>query len=106
VPARGRSGNIDHSRTCPEGTPCVKTKSPQTNGICERFPRSGLDEFYRVAFRKTIYRAIDELQANLDSWIADYNERRPHQGRGCFGKTPKQTFLDALPLAKEKIIAA
>jgi hypothetical protein len=28
-----------------------------------------LDEFYRVAFRKKIYRAIDELQTDLDAWI-------------------------------------
>jgi transposase InsO family protein len=90
--------DIDHSRT--------KTKSPQTNGICERFHRTVLDEFYRVAFRKKIYRTIDELQADLDSWIADYNQLRPHQGRWCFGKTPMQTFLDALPIAKEKLMAA
>ena len=90
--------DIDHSRT--------KTKSPQTNGICERFHRTVLDEFYRVAFRKKIYRSIDELQTDLDAWIAEYNEQRPHQGRWCFGKTPMQTFLDALPLAKEKLMAA
>jgi len=35
-----------------------------------------------------------------------YNQWRPHQGRWCFGKTPMQTFLDALPLAKEKLMAA
>src|SRR5215469_14401140 len=35
-----------------------------------------------------------------------YNYRRPHQGRWCFGKTPMQTFLDTLPLAKEKLMAA
>jgi hypothetical protein len=40
-----------------------------------------------------VYRSIDELQADLDSWIAEYNEARPHQGRWCFGKTPMQTFL-------------
>jgi len=28
------------------------------------------------------------------------------QGRWCFGKTPMQTFLDAMPLTKEKMIAA
>ena len=50
--------------------------------------------------------AIDELQTDLDSWLVDYNQRRPHQGRWCFGKTPMQTLLDALPLAKEKITAA
>jgi uridine kinase len=65
-----------------------------------------LDEFYRVAFRKKIYRTMEELQVDLDTWLADYNERRPHQGRWCFGKTPMQTFLDALPLAKEKLMAA
>jgi transposase InsO family protein len=90
--------DIDHSRT--------KTKSPQTNGICERFHRTVLDEFYRVVFRKKLYRTIDELQADLDLWIAEYNEHRSHQGRWCYGKTPMQTFLDALPLAKEKIMAA
>ena len=76
------------------------------NGICERFHRTVLDEFYRVAFRKKIYRTIDELQTDLDVWITEYNEHRPHQGRWCFGKTPMQTFLDALPLAKEKLMAA
>jgi transposase InsO family protein len=90
--------DIDHSRT--------KTKSPQTNGICERFHRTVLDEFYRIAFRKKIYHSIDELQADLDGWLVEYNYRRSHQGRWCFGKTPMQTFLDALPLAKEKLMAA
>jgi transposase InsO family protein len=90
--------DVDHSRT--------KTKSPQTNGIVERFHKTVLDEFYRVAFRKRIYGSIAELQADLDEWIRSYNESRPHQGRWCFGKTPMQTFLDAIPLAKEKMIAA
>ncbi len=90
--------DIDHSRT--------KTKSPQTNGIVERFHKTILDEFYRVAFRKKVYGSIDELQADLDAWIKGYNEQRPHQGRWCFGKTPMQTFKDSLPLAKEKLIAA
>jgi hypothetical protein len=76
------------------------------NGICERFHRTVLDEFYRIAFRKKIYHAIDELQADLDAWLVEYNYRRAHQGRWCFGKTPMQTFLDAIPLAREKIMAA
>jgi transposase InsO family protein len=86
--------NIDHSRT--------KAKSPQTNGIVERFHKTMLDEFYRVVFRKKIYRSIDELQVDLDAWMIEYNEVRTHQGRYCFGKTPAQTFLDATPLAREK----
>jgi transposase InsO family protein len=90
--------DIDHSRT--------KTKSPQTNGIVERFHKTVLDEFYRVVFRKKIYRTIEALQADLDAWIKAYNEQRPHQGRWCFGKTPMQTFIDSVPLAREKLIAA
>ena len=90
--------DIDHSRT--------KARSPQTNGICERFHKTVLHEFYQVAFRKRVYGGIGQLQTDLDAWIADYNERRPHQGRWCYGKTPMQTFLDTTPLAKEKILTA
>jgi transposase InsO family protein len=88
--------DIDHTRT--------KAKSPQTNGIVERFHKTMLDEFYRIAFRKKIYATIEDLQADLDLWMRQFNEARPHQGKWCFGKTPLQTFLDALPLAKEKSI--
>ena len=88
--------NIDHSRT--------KTKSPQTNGIVERFHKTMLDEFYRIAFRKKLYTTLVELQADLDAWVTGYNEVRTHQGRYCFGKTPMQTFLDAASLAQEKQI--
>ena len=72
----------------------------------ERFHKTVLDEFYRIAFRKKIYGSIADLQVDLDRWVQSYNEERPHQGRWCFGKTPMQTFLDATPLAKEKMIAA
>ena len=89
--------DIDRSRT--------KTKSPQTNGICERFHKTVLNEFYRIAFREKVYRSIEELQVD-HLWVREYNEARPHQGRWCFGKTPMQTFLDAIPMTKEKMIAA
>lgn len=90
--------NIDHTRT--------KTKHPQTNGICERFNKTVLNEFYRVAFRKKLYASLAELQTDLDAWLREYNEHRTHQGRWCYGKTPLQTFLDTVPLAKEKMLAA
>jgi transposase InsO family protein len=88
--------NIDHSRT--------KAKSPQTKGIVERYHKTMLNEFYRIAFRKKIYATISELQKDLDVWMTEYNEARPHQGRYCFGKTPMQTFLDAHTIAQEKQI--
>ncbi len=90
--------DIDHTRT--------KARSPQTNGIVERLHKTMLNEFYRIAFRKKIYATIDELQADLDAWMREYNAERPHQGRWCYGKTPMQTFLDSLELAKEKLFAA
>jgi hypothetical protein len=76
------------------------------NGIVERFHKTVLDEFYRIAFRKKLYATIAELQVDLDDWVRRYNIERAHQGRGCFGKTPMQTFLDAKPLAQEKFIVA
>ena len=90
--------DIDHTRT--------KARSPQTNGICKRFHRTLLDEFYRVAFRKRLYGSIAQLQADLDDWVRAYNTERPHQGRWCFGKTPMQTFVDTLPIAREKLLPA
>ena len=88
---------VNHTRT--------KTKSPQTNGICERFNKTVLNEFYRVAFRKKLYATLEELQADLDAWMEKYNHERTHQERWCFGKTPMETFLDSLELAREKMLA-
>ncbi len=88
--------NIDHTKT--------RARRPQTNGICERFHKTILQEFYQVAFRKKIYKSIEELQADLDQWMKYYNEERPHSGRYCYGKTPMQTFNDSKQLAKQKML--
>ena len=63
-----------------------------------------LNEFYMVAFRKKLYGSIDELQRDLDNWLKQYNEARPHQGRWCYGKTPMATFLESLPLGRQKML--
>ncbi|MDW8419730.1 MAG: IS481 family transposase, partial [Chitinophagales bacterium] len=57
-----------------------------------------------VAFRRKMYHSIEDLQNDLDEWIAAYNEERTHSGKYCFGKTPMQTFKDSLYLAKEKML--
>jgi transposase InsO family protein len=85
--------NIDHSKT--------KARSPQTNGICERFHKTMKHEFYDIAFRKKIYHSLEELQTDVDEWLRKYNEYRPHSGSRCYGKTPWQTFQDAKKLTKE-----
>jgi len=65
-----------------------------------------LTEFYRITFRKKIYTTLAELQKDLDEWLCYYNEERVHQGRWCYGRTPMRTFVDTIPLAKEKVLAA
>ncbi len=90
--------NIDHSRT--------KARHPQTNGICERFHRTIQEEFYATTFRKKLYSSLEELQTDLDDWLAEYNRTRPHSGKYCYGKTPMQTFLDSVSLAREKMLDA
>ncbi len=86
--------NIDHSKT--------RAKRPQSNGICERFHKTMLQEFYQIAFRKKLYRSIEELQFDLDQWMTGYNNERPHSGRYCYGKTPMETFEDSKSIADEK----
>jgi len=56
-----------------------------------------LDEFYRVAFREKLYATIDDLQADLDVWMREFNGARPHQGKWCFGKTPCRRSFTPCP---------
>jgi transposase InsO family protein len=87
--------DIEHTKT--------KARSPKTNGICERFHKTILQEFYQVAFRKKIYETLDELQKDLDDWLGFYNHHRTHQGKMCCGRTPMQTFLDGKKIWQEKV---
>ena len=86
--------NIEHTRT--------KTKSPQTNGICERFHQTIQNEFYASAFRRKLYHSLDQLQEDVDAWMAEYNNERTHSGKYCYGKTPMQTFIESIKLAHDR----
>jgi len=88
--------DIDHTKT--------KARSPQTNGICERFHQTMQNEFYATAFRKKVYRTIEELQEDVDKWMFEYNTARPHSGKYCYGKTPMRTFGESKHLAKAKML--
>jgi hypothetical protein len=83
-PVRFIVEDIDHTRT--------KVKSPQTNGICERFHKTVLDEFYRVAFRKQVYETVEMLQADLDDWLRVYKRRGPTRGAGASARRPCRLF--------------
>src|SRR5215471_3557230 len=61
------------------------------------------EEFCSAAFRGKLYRTLDELQADLDLWLQEYNQRE-HSGTYCYGKMSLQTFLDSNHLAYEKLL--
>ena len=86
--------DIDHSRT--------KTKSPQTNGIFERFHKTALDEFYRVAFRKKIYRSITELQADLDPGSRATTRKGRIRGDGASARRQRRPSLTRRLLRRKK----
>lgn len=88
--------DIEHSRT--------KAYSPQTNGCTERLNQIIQEEFYAVAFRKTLYTSLDQMQADLDAFMTRYNEKRTNQGKRCLGRTPKQTWDDGFELYKKYVI--
>jgi transposase InsO family protein len=89
--------NIEHTRT--------KTKSPQTNGICERFHQTIQNEFYASAFRRKLYHSLEELQCDVDAWVQAYNTERVHSGKYRYGKTPLRTFVESAPLAYNRDLA-
>jgi len=89
--------DIDHTKT--------KAMSPQTNGICERFHKTILQEFYQITFRKKLYDSLEELQKDLDEWMIYYNNDRTHQGKMCCGRTPLETLLDGKSIWAEKNLA-
>ena len=89
--------DIDHTKT--------KAASPQTNGICERFHKTILQEFYQITFRKKLYSSLEELQVDLDDWLKFYNTERTHQGKMCCGRTPLETLLDGKRIWAEKNLA-
>jgi transposase InsO family protein len=89
--------DIEHSKT--------KAQSPQTNGICERFHKTILQEFYQITFRKKLYTDLEMLQSDLDDWLQYYNYERTHQGKMCCGRTPIATMEDSKLIWQEKMIA-
>ena len=87
--------DIDHTKT--------KARSPQTNGIGERFHKTILNEFYQIAFRKKLYESIEALQEDLNKWLHHYNHERTHQGKMCCSRTPWQTWVDGKRHGMKKV---
>jgi transposase InsO family protein len=80
----------------------TKARHPQTHGICERFHKTILQEFYQITFRKKLYSDLESLQKDLDEWLKYYNNDRTHQGKMCNGRTPMDTLLDGKRIWTQK----
>ena len=85
----------------------TKVRSPRTNGFVERMNRTLLEECFRVAGRTTWYYRIDEIQADLDRFLAYYNLERSHQGLwAALGNRGTVAVRDAETLGTTSIIVA
>ena len=97
--------SLPHSRGPGPGrrdTEVVDAGHPQTNGICECFRKTTLQEFYQVTFRKKSCGDLNALQEQLNAWRLRYNEERTHQGEMCGGPTPREMFDDGMKIWVEK----
>ena len=72
--------DIDHTRT--------KARSPQTNEFVGAFVRPCSMSSIASPSESRIYATIEQLQVDLDAWMNEYNQARPHQGRWCYRKNP------------------
>ena len=63
------------------------------------------EEFFAVAFRKTLYESLDQLEADLGRYLELCNRQRAHQGYRTQGRTPSQAFLDGLRSMLKKAVA-
>jgi hypothetical protein len=71
---------------------------PQTNGFVERFCGTVKSEFFELVFRQKLYTTLEELQADLDTWLIHYNTERPHHGYRNMGRRPLDTINEYLEL--------
>jgi transposase InsO family protein len=62
--------------------------SPTTTGKVERLHKTMRAEFFTS--RDRTFATVEELQAALDGWAAEYNTARPHQS--CGGRPPAERF--------------
>jgi transposase InsO family protein len=80
----------------------TKVRRPQSNGYIERLHRTLLDEHFRIKGREKWYESVEEMQVDLDEYLGQYNNDRPHQGRGMEGRTPLVAFLAGRSPNKEE----
>jgi len=58
--------------------------------------RTLLDECFRVLGRTKWYTSPDEIQADVDTFMAFHNFQRTHQGYRVAGRTPAKALFDLI----------
>jgi transposase InsO family protein len=75
---------IAHHRTPP--------RSPNHNAVCERFQGTALQECWRPAFHRRRFDRLNQLRAEIDSWLVTYNTHRANNSDFMRGRTPRQVL--------------
>jgi transposase InsO family protein len=66
----------------------TRQKKRHTSGFLQRFRTIMLNEFFNEVFGARFYQSIEDLQVDLDEWLAYYNTSRPHLGYPNMGWVP------------------
>jgi len=70
----------------------IPPRSPNHNAVCERFQGTMLQECWRPAFHRRHFGTIRQLQAEADTWLVRYHQRRRNHGAFMAGRTPKEVL--------------
>ena len=78
----------------------------KNSGVLGEIYQNRIVEWRDECLNMHVFTSLAEAWVRLSAFRQHYNTERPHQGRWCFGKTPIQTFLDSLSIAREKELQA
>lgn len=71
----------------------IKAGRPQSNGKAEGIQGYLIKDFYQPALIGYTQPSITGLRRDLDTYLADYNWQRPHNGRWNQGQTPADIMI-------------
>jgi transposase InsO family protein len=76
-------------------------RHPQTNGICERFHKTILQEYYQVTFRRKICQSLRSCKPiSMNGWRTTTSSRIKER---CAAGAPMQTLIDGKEAWHDKI---
>ncbi len=87
--------SIEHTKT--------KARSPQTNGICERFYRTILQEFYQIIFLKKIYKTLKNYSRILMIGFCSTITKEPIKERCVVEEHPWKLSKMGRPCGRKNI---